>query len=326
VNSLGKIALALALALAFLLCIFWLFSSQNTEPHTLVISPSVIGNTGDNDDNIDSQVPDKDLVSWSSDQARQALLPRPCSQRLQFIVSSERSIQQAAEFEQRFLQDSRLKILPICIEKPLWVEPSQLNCEGDWLGSGRLGCDLQALGPTLKTQTFSHLVIFAAQGKANVHNGIMYLDSQDTYDVFVHELAHFSGFVDEYPLSKDLASRVCDGRAAPNLVFQQAGQGKADLSLWSSLGDEYGVAVTPARTCDNHSSQAYKPSADITFMEFHDQAYIPPVYMAAWLKRLANPLTQTPAYINFAQLYEGQNKLSQGKYWRQRYVDYRQGE
>ena len=40
--------------------------------------------------------------------------------------------------------------------------------------------------------------MYAKKGKANVHNGIMFIDRQDSYDVFINELAHFAGFIDEY--------------------------------------------------------------------------------------------------------------------------------
>jgi hypothetical protein len=325
VNSLAKTGLLLAL----LLPLFWLIRTSSTEPQGIFVSERTkdkSGNSNKGDRPLKTPSQHADIPPSSSYDRIGSSFKRPCTQRLQFIVSSEQSIKQAADFQQQFLQDSRLTMLPICIAQPLWIEPGQLHCEGNWLGKGRLGCDLQGLGTRLKTLNFTHVVIFANQGKANVHNGIMYLDRQDTYDVFVHELAHFAGFIDEYPLSKALATAVCEGRAAPNLVFQQARQSQADVSLWSSISDEFGVTVTRARTCDNHAAQAFKPSADITFMEFYDLAYIPPVYIAAWLKRLANPQALTPAYINFAQLYEGRNKLIQGKFWRQRYVDYMRGE
>lgn len=246
----------------------------------------------------------------------------PCAQQLQFVVSSDESIIQAAEFKQRFSQDSRLDLLPICINQVLWVDPVDLVCAHNWQNEGRLGCDIQRLGPKLKELDFTHLVIFAEQGKANVHNGIMFLDHGDTYDVFIHELAHFAGFVDEYPLNTTLAQRICAGESAPNVIFEHESQTATDMSLWLDLQGSNKISVTEARTCDNHTTQAYKLTSDMTFMEYHDLSYIPEVYIAAWLKTLARPQALTPAYINFAQLYEGQNNLLQSKYWRQRYVDY----
>ncbi len=40
------------------------------------------------------------------------------------------------------------------------------------------------------------------EGGANVHLGALYIDAHDSVDVFVHEISHLLGFVDEYPLAK----------------------------------------------------------------------------------------------------------------------------
>ncbi|PCI60876.1 MAG: hypothetical protein COB35_07720 [Gammaproteobacteria bacterium] len=42
--------------------------------------------------------------------------------------------------------------------------------------------------------------VLLPRGGANVHLGILYLDSKDNNDVFAHEISHLLGFVDEYPL------------------------------------------------------------------------------------------------------------------------------
>jgi len=47
------------------------------------------------------------------------------------------------------------------------------------------------------------LAVLIEKGGANVSSGILYLDSEDTVDVFFHEIAHLLGFVDEYPLAKN---------------------------------------------------------------------------------------------------------------------------
>jgi len=41
------------------------------------------------------------------------------------------------------------------------------------------------------------------EGGANVHLGALYIDVNDNIDVFIHEISHLLGFVDEYPLAKD---------------------------------------------------------------------------------------------------------------------------
>jgi hypothetical protein len=249
-------------------------------------------------------------------------LPDDCSQKLLFVTPNIGSLVQAEHFRSRFAQDPRLKSLSICIYDVTWFDPVDITCEENWQKSGRLGCQLLSLAEKLKSLPFTHLVMFADKGKANVHNGIMFLDRMDTFDVFIHELAHFSGFIDEYPLSQGLAKRVCAGVDAPNIVFKQAEQSKIDRQYWQSIGLENSTDIFAARTCDNHPTQAFKASNKLTFMEFHDTAYIPANYLTAWQRQLQKTPNQPSAHINFAQLYEQSNNLSESQFWRARYQQY----
>jgi hypothetical protein len=250
------------------------------------------------------------------------MLPENCKQKLLFVTPGIESLAQAEQFRIRFAQDQRLNTLSICIYKVTWFDPVDISCDKDWQQSGRLGCQLLSLAEKLKRLPFTHVVMFANKGKANVHNGIMFLDRQDTYDVFIHELAHFSGFIDEYPLSQELAKRVCAGVDAPNMVFKQAEQTEADQQYWQSIGLNNTANLAVARTCDNHASQAFKASSQLTFMEYHDTAYIPKNYLIAWQKQLQKAPNQPSAHINFAQLYEQSNNLSESQYWRAKYQQY----
>ena len=245
-----------------------------------------------------------------------------CLQQILFVTSELSSLTQATEFIRRFNTDVRLHELPICIAPQVVFVPQLLACD-DVSSATRISCDIAPLAANLKDAQFTHLVIFAKQGKANVHNGIMYLDQQDSYDVLVHELAHFAGFIDEYPLSKELAERVCSGIDTPNLVFQQAGQKQPDLHYWQQQGRSDKVKLTKARTCNNHSAQAFKVSSEMTFLEYHDLNRIPTAYVAAWKASLQQNLSITPAFINFAQLYEQQQNDS-ALYWRERYQAFHQ--
>lgn len=249
-------------------------------------------------------------------------LPNDCKQKLLFVTPNIESLAQAEHFRSRFAQDQRLNDLSICIYDVTWFDPVDINCEKNWQQSGRLGCQLMSLAEKLKPLPFTHLVMFAKQGKANVHNGIMFLDRQDTYDVFIHELAHFSGFVDEYPLSQELAKRICAGVDAPNMVFKQQAQREADQQYWQSIGLQNSSELFESRTCDNHTSQAFKASSQLTFMEYHDTAFIPEHYLTAWQRQLQLAPNQPSAHVNFAQLYEQSNNLSESKFWRAKYQQY----
>ena len=252
-------------------------------------------------------------------------LPDNCKQKLLFVTPDIESLAQAEHFRSRFAQDSRLNDLSICIYDVTWFDPVDITCDKNWQKSGRLGCQLLSLAEKLKSLPFTHLVMFANQGKANVHNGIMFLDRQDTYDVFIHELAHFSGFIDEYPLSQGLAKRVCAGVDAPNMVFKRAEQPEPDQEYWRSIGMQHNTDLFAARTCENHATQAFKASNQLTFMEYHDTAFIPAQYLTAWQKQLQKAPNQPSAHINFAQLYEQSNNLSESKFWRARYQQYLNG-
>jgi hypothetical protein len=131
-------------------------------------------------------------------------LAENCRQKILFVTADIDSLAQTENFRASFAQDKRLQSLSICIHNVTWFDPTSIACEENWQQQGRLGCDVLTLAEKLKSLPFTHLVMFADKGKANVKNGIMFLDKQDTYDVFVHELAHFSGFIDEYPLSAQM--------------------------------------------------------------------------------------------------------------------------
>jgi hypothetical protein len=251
-----------------------------------------------------------------------SVLPDDCKQKLLFVTPDIESLAQAEHFKSRFKQDPRINSLPICIYDVTWFDPVDISCEENWQQSGRLGCQLLSLAKKLKSVPFTHLVMFAEKGKANVHNGIMFLDRQDTYDVFIHELAHFSGFIDEYPLSKGLAKRVCAGVDAPNIVFKQAGESDVDRQHWQSIGLQNSTDIFMARTCDNHTAQAFKTSNQLTFMEYHDTAYIPSHYLKAWQRQLQRTPHLPSAHVNFAQLYEQSNNLSESQFWRTKYQQY----
>jgi len=249
-------------------------------------------------------------------------LPNDCKQKLLFVTPDLESLPQAEYFRSRFAQDPRLSSLSICIYDVTWFDPVELDCSDNWQQSGRLGCQLLPLAEKLKNVPFTHLVMFANKGKANVHNGIMFLDRKDTYDVFIHELAHFSGFIDEYPLSEELAKRVCAGVDAPNILFKQTQQLEVDKHYWQSIGVQNNTNLFAARTCDNHTAQAFKASKQFTFMEYHDTAFIPAHYLSAWQNQLQKIPNQPSAHINFAQLYEQSNNLLESKFWRAKYQQY----
>ncbi|MCV2883899.1 hypothetical protein OE749_04240 [Aestuariibacter sp. AA17] len=242
-----------------------------------------------------------------------------CAITTQFVATSLESFRQAKNVYQRFNEDERLSLLPMCALPPVWLKT--LKCDDNWQNQPRLGCDIGDIAALSNVRDFSHVVVFAEHGKANVHNGIMYLDLADTYSVFVHELAHFAGFVDEYPLSSMMADMHCNRDSAPNLQIIDPETFPEGAPLNWPVGvqpEQY----TKARTCNNHTYQAYKPVKSMTFMEYHDHGVIPPLYLQIWHKQLMNRSNLTPAFVNFSQYFSERGNAAQAQLWRERALAY----
>ncbi|MDN4501234.1 hypothetical protein QX776_02390 [Alteromonadaceae bacterium BrNp21-10] len=238
-----------------------------------------------------------------------------CQQPILAVTDSLAGLAKAQQFHQRLISDPRLQDLPVCFSGFVSLPKAQLKCMAQESQNGRLGCDNYLLAQRLANFQFSHIVVFANSGKANVVNGMMHLDSADSYDVFIHELAHFSGFIDEYPLSKTLAMQFCeeDGRY-PNLLIRHT-------SSTDEIQDE--SQLVAARTCNNGSAQAYKTAESFTFMEFYDEGTIPADYITSWQRQLALPAKLTPAFINLAQASESAKDKPLADYWWQRLAHFR---
>jgi hypothetical protein len=272
----------------------------------------------------------------------QAFLREPikqCHMQIQPVVNNLDGMSKALGIKTQFENDGRLDVLSICINEPIWVKPQQMPCNANWRGQGRLGCDLSYLATQLKATNFTHMLVLGKQGKANVNNGVLYLDLVDTYDVFVHELAHFVGFADEYPIARGLAERICHlNRPPPNIVLRapvvkseitdhEQAYSKdeqalrielnepepLDMSYWEKFGKP--IQLTRSRTCNNHENQAFKASSRLTFMEYYDTKYIPPLYLDMWQDLLSNRESLIPAYINLGQALERKGDSKAAQYW-----------
>lgn len=233
--------------------------------------------------------------------------PSDCSMVLQFVATRAEGIEFIQDHIDSFKSDHRLNALPICINQPVWFETSHMSCSNN--PNERLKCDIASLITLADKRAFTHAVVVGKSGKANVHNGIMYLDYNDSYSVFVHELAHFAGFVDEYPLATELANNICKAQTHPNILVYNANTKHSDNL----------IAV---RTCDNHANQAFKLVQEMTFMEYHDVGLIPDEYLDIWIQRLRMVAKLTPAYVNFAQYYEEQGDAINADKWWQDYQEY----
>lgn len=194
------------------------------------------------------------------------------------------------------LSSHALSALDFCFTAA--IDPS-LQCESS---EGRSSCEGHL--PTGN----GHQWFVTDHGIANARGSQLYLPSDADFDVVVHELAHWFGMADEYPMSADLASLFCGGRydfEAQNLVITEsqrlseaeylelrqripwrerieqpiAKQGE-DGRYKLGSADRAKAGLFPARTCEHAAGYfAWKPVARTTFMEQHEVGDIPPLYI-----------------------------------------------
>ncbi len=195
-----------------------------------------------------------------------------------------------------------------------------LECDANYKRAGILGCNITPLANIAKKRKFSHAVVVAEQGKANVQNGVMYLDISDAYSVFVHELAHFAGFADEYPIGKGMANKLCDEDGIedfrpPNVVVDTEYWYAPHETVENWLAIDPATIIARAKTCAVLGLNSYKPSRRITFMEHHDSGVIPPLYLVLWQQQLEKQNAQRPISMNFFQAFHNSGNRKEAAHW-----------
>jgi len=93
----------------------------------------------------------------------------------------------------------------VCFNQPQYISVKQLDCPYD--ENETITCDETIWGKFTPEINSRYIGLMLNKGGANVSNGIMYLDSYDDINVFIHEISHLLGFIDEYALPKQ--HRVC---------------------------------------------------------------------------------------------------------------------
>ncbi|GAC14648.1 SEL1-like repeat protein [Aliiglaciecola lipolytica] len=266
-----------------------------------------------------------DKASWQpvyeNETVSLPIVERQCAMNIQPIAGTLTSISKIHQLKQSFESDPRFLDFPICLNRPIWLEPSELACSDSQ--QTRLTCSLNVLSRLVEKIDFTHVLLVSEAGIANVHNGIMYLDKQDDYRVFLHELAHFAGFVDEYEIDKTSANKVCKNTQVPNLTIADSPprMNKTGFARYQKAFSE--LELTQTYTCQQTPVTAYKPVSQTTFMEHHDIGVIPDVYLQIWLDVLENKVGLVPIYVNLAHWYESKGNEKQAGYWWRKYHQYR---
>ncbi|RUO34541.1 hypothetical protein [Aliidiomarina soli] len=147
----------------------------------------------------------------------------------------------------------------------------------------------------------------AEKGLANARANELHLSMSSSFEVLIHELGHWFGLADEYPMREPMASAFCEGRfrfETQNLVvtssslvdartlkeleeslpwrdqINQPIATKMSSDLYRLGSDDSSQAgLFRAATCEATRFQAWKPVAEVTFMEQHDIGVVPPLYL-----------------------------------------------
>lgn len=194
------------------------------------------------------------------------------------------------------LKEHPLNSLDMCFA--LGVDPS-LSCGPH---QGRADCRSDLAGNA------GYQWFITDKGIANARHTHLYLPVDASFDVLVHELAHWFGLADEYPMSAELAELFCSGRyrfdaqnivVTPARILSEAAYQRllADLP-WGrylkqplatkhregtyELGstDSTKIGLFAADTCQHAEGYyAWKPVAPLTFMEQHDVGRVPALYI-----------------------------------------------
>jgi hypothetical protein len=229
-----------------------------------------------------------------------------CSVDVQLFATSLKGLRHGQQLMSAFEHHKLAKY--ICLRTPKYIPAKAINCLHGV--SENISCNT-SVWITRNDINTRYLGVIVEQGGANVDHGIMYIDQDDNLDVLIHELSHFIGFADEYPLPKQhqKCQQVQQSPFAHNLVvlpdFYQGEREKLRASIlsqvpWRNLikhstpilskyqqgwtlatpvmyQNEIGLFTT-ASCNKQRQTQAFKPLASRTKLEYFE-LYFPETYL-----------------------------------------------
>lgn len=234
-----------------------------------------------------------------------------------------------------------------CFNRPRYISNEQLNCSYDT--EKAIQCREMVWSQLTPEVNTRYLGLMLNQGGANVNNGILYLDGIDDKNVFIHELSHLLGFVDEYPLSSH--HKIC--QKPQTSIFSHnisvlkpyyEGSREEVLTLlekqipWFDLIDKKTplmeragnkwkigtptsyvfnhskeVGLFEAETCQNNSTQAFKPTRIKTNLRYYEESFIE-LYLQL-LNKNVDKYAMPSYHYNVAKSLFKNNKEQLGLQW-----------
>jgi hypothetical protein len=164
--------------------------------------------------------------------------------------------------------------LPICLSEPVYFDQTQIKCSN--FPAARLSCHITD-NRALEQYSFDKLVIVGEKGIANASGNSVRIHAGQSEKVLLHELMHLYGFIDEYPLRKTLADKLCNVEAitqiGKNILVVPGTQNRQNQISYQ------GQLWFKTHTCDYADGVAYKPTLETTNLELLDLA-VPQLYLS----------------------------------------------
>ncbi len=161
----------------------------------------------------------------------------------------------------------------VCFSGPRYISSHTLKCGLGKYGEARCDWLDESAAHLAASAQAQHVFVMAEHGLANVRGQVAYFSPEASVDVVMHELLHLYGFMDEYPISAQLAKTYCSG------------EGKKAINLWVGAPENAPKGWVPSRTCQGHGVASFKPVAEQTNMEFQSLA-LPNAYRAAFYQQI----------------------------------------
>lgn len=229
-----------------------------------------------------------------------------CRVKVQSFVANTKFSSKVAGFKSA-LANSAMSDLPICFNTPIFLPELQSICRLD--RHERIDCDLKKLASlpqvTEPEQSFSHILVVVDEGEANTRGGLMFVDKHDSNDVFIHELAHWFGLVDEYRIGRTQQAQLCQvedyGFLGLNLFVTTKEYSRSQAENLA------GRPLFPAATCEGSEFNAYKFTKVTSFMQYLEKP-VTDFYLSL-IKENINWSNVVPAAMNFAHIYKGNYDL-----------------
>ncbi|XQW83743.1 hypothetical protein ACOYR1_11385 [Thalassotalea piscium] len=230
-----------------------------------------------------------------------------------------------------------------CFSTPRYISKKALACHYD--SNSAIRCDEASWHPYLNSITTRYLGVMLPKGGANVHEGILYLDSNDDVNVFKHELLHLAGFIDEYPLPRDhpFCNSVGKKSSSHNIVVLEASykglrqyvrQKVLKQIPWAKLikpttpilskvnsgwkvetpsSFENTIGLFPAKTCANSRYISVKPLIKQTTLTYNELP-LPPLYQD-FLSMKGEQFRMPSFHYNIALALEKSGKTLNAQQW-----------